>query len=114
MPSEICIAGIGEVLVDVFENGEVTVGGAPFNVTFHLHQLLAALSLGKGTFVSAVGHDSCASSIRRAAERAAMATRYLAEGDRATGSADAFRRGDGYGVDIQPIARAAERRTAQY
>lgn len=101
MPSEICIAGIGEVLVDVFENGEVTVGGAPFNVTFHLHQLLAALSLGEGMFVSAVGHDSWASSIRRAAERAAMSTRYLAEVDRSTGSALVFERDGGAGFEIK-------------
>jgi len=28
------VAGIGEVLIDVFENGQTTLGGAPFNVTF--------------------------------------------------------------------------------
>ena len=101
MSSEICIAGIGEVLVDVFESGEVTVGGAPFNVTFHLHQLLAALSLGEGAFVSAVGPDSWGFSIRRAAERAGMSTRYLAEVDRPTGSALVFERDGGAGFEIR-------------
>jgi hypothetical protein len=54
MSSKQCVVGIGEILMDVFENGEATLGGAPFNVAFHVHQLLNALSLGEAVVLSAV------------------------------------------------------------
>ena len=50
--------GIGEVLLDVFEDGAETVGGAPLNVTFHLNQLMHALSVGEARFISRVGRDA--------------------------------------------------------
>jgi fructokinase len=102
MPSGICIAGIGEVLVDVFEDGKTTVGGAPFNVTFHVHQLLSRLSLGEGIFVSAVGEDEFGGMICRAAEGAGMSTHYLKRLNRTTGSAMVFERQGEAGFEIKP------------
>ena len=97
MNSKKLVVGIGEVLMDVFEDGEVTLGGAPFNVTYHLHQLLAALSMGEGLFVSAVGKDAWGSSILSAAASAGMSTEYLARVDHPTGSAMVFERDGGAG-----------------
>lgn len=102
MASGICIAGIGEVLVDVFEDGKTTVGGAPFNVTFHVHQLLSRLALGKGIFVSAVGEDEFGGMICRAAEGAGMSTHYLKRLNRPTGSAMVFEREGEAGFEIKP------------
>ena len=72
-----CVVGIGEVLMDVFESGQVTLGGAPFNVIFHVHQLLAALSMGEAAIVSAVGPDAWGSSIRNAVAQAGMSNAWL-------------------------------------
>lgn len=48
----------GEVLFDVFPDGEEKIGGAPFNVAYHLHHFgLNPL------FISAVGEDSSGSRI---------------------------------------------------
>lgn len=49
--------GIGEVLLDLFEDGEATIGGAPLNVTFHLNQLMRTLGVGEARFVSRIGQD---------------------------------------------------------
>jgi len=102
MSSKQCVVGIGEVLMDIFESGEATAGGAPFNVTFHLHQLLTALSMGEAVFLSAVGHDRWGSHIRSVVAAAGMSTDYLAEVDRATGTALVFVREGGAGFEIQP------------
>jgi fructokinase len=93
--------GIGEVLMDVFENGQATLGGAPFNVIFHLHQLLAALCGGEAVFVSAVGSDPWGASIRGAIAQAGMSTDWLKEVDKPTGSALVFENGGGAGFEIQ-------------
>ena len=51
----------GEVLFDIFEDGSRVLGGAPFNVAWHLQGLgLAPL------FVSAVGQDDYGNEIRKA------------------------------------------------
>lgn len=102
MSSEKCVVGIGEVLMDVFANGEATLGGAPFNVVFHLHQLLTTLSVGEGVFVSAVGPDAWGSEIRRTVTAAGMRTSFLAEVPRKTGSALVFEHEGGAGFEIQP------------
>lgn len=102
MSSKMYVAGIGEVLMDVFESGEATLGGAPFNVAFHLHQLLTALSLGEAVFVSAVGIDSWGQSIRSAVAAAGMSTSFLAEIEKPTGSALVFESEGGAGFEIQP------------
>jgi len=101
MSSKQVVAGIGEVLMDVFENGQATVGGAPFNVTFHLHQLLTSLSMGEAAYVSAIGHDAWGRQIRSAAGDAGMSVDYLAEVDRPTGSALVFEREGGAGFEIK-------------
>jgi fructokinase len=94
--------GIGEVLKDVFENGDTTLGGAPFNVTFHIHQLLTGLSMGEAVFVSAVGRDALGSSIRSAVAAAGMSTEYMAEVDQPTGTALVFEHEGGAGFEIRP------------
>jgi fructokinase len=96
------VAGAGEVLMDVFENGAATLGGAPFNVVFHLHQLLTALHMGEAVFLSAVGRDPWGRSIRSAVAAAGMSTDYIAEVDRPTGWALVFEHGGGAGFAIQP------------
>jgi fructokinase len=101
MPLKQCVAGIGEVLMDLFENGEATVGGAPFNVVFHLHQLMQALSAGEAIFVSAVGVDARGRQIRSEIAKAGMSTRYLAEVKRPTGTALVFEHDGGAGFEIQ-------------
>jgi fructokinase len=100
MPTNSCVVGIGEVLMDVFESGEATVGGAPFNVTYHLHQLLQGLSMGEALFLSAVGADDWGRKIRSTMAAAAMSTQYLAEVKRATGSALVFEHEGGAGFEI--------------
>lgn len=102
MPSKKCVAGIGEVLMDVFENGQATLGGAPFNVAFHLHQLLSSLSMGEAAFVSAIGADPWGRSIRSAVAAAGMNDRFLEVVDRPTGSALVFESGGGAGFEIKP------------
>lgn len=96
-----CVVGIGEVLMDVFENGQATLGGAPFNVIFHVHQLLAALSIGDGVVVSAVGPDAWGSSIRNAIAQAGMSTSWLTQVDKPTGSALVFESEGAAGFEIQ-------------
>jgi fructokinase len=101
MPSKMCVAGIGEVLMDVFQDGQATLGGAPFNVAFHLHQLLNALSIGEAAFVSAIGVDPWGRSIRSAVASSGMTTRFLEAVDRPTGSALVFEHNGGAGFEIR-------------
>lgn len=101
MSSRQCVVGIGEVLMDVFENGQASVGGAPFNVTFHLHQLLTALSMGEAVFLSAVGRDAWGLHIRSVAASAGMSVDYLCEVDRPTGTALVFEHQGGAGFEIK-------------
>jgi fructokinase len=75
--STLCLAGIGEILMDKFSDGMATLGGAPFNLTFHLHQVLAALGQGEAVFVSAVGDDTWGKDIRKQAEEAGVVMTYL-------------------------------------
>jgi len=89
--SGLCLAGIGEILMDRFDSGAVTLGGAPFNLTFHLHQLLAALDLGETAFVSAVGEDAPGDDIRSQVTQAGMSPRYLTvDQSHPTGAARVF------------------------
>jgi fructokinase len=88
--------------MDVFENGQATVGGAPFNVTFHLHQLLTSLSLGEAVFFSAVGRDEWGRQIRSVAVSAGMMADCICEVDHPTGSALVFEHEGGAGFEIQP------------
>lgn len=101
MCSSICVTGIGEVLMDVFENGQSTLGGAPFNVVFHLHQLLKALSMGEAYFVSAVGRDGWGRQIRTALADARLSSEFVAEVEHSTGSALVFEHRGGAGFEIR-------------
>lgn len=102
MPSKLCVVGIGEILMDVFQDGEATLGGAPFNVAFHLHQLLSALSLGQAVVLSAVGRDAWGRSIRAQVASAGMPTGYLTNVDRRpTGTALVFESKGSAGFEIR-------------
>ncbi len=99
-----CVVGTGEVLMDVFENGNATLGGAPLNVIFHFHQLSTATALwhGDAVILSAVGSDPWGRYIRSAVAAAGISTDYLAEVERPTGSALVFESEGGAGFEIQP------------
>jgi fructokinase len=101
MLSRRCVAGIGEVLMDIFEDGEATVGGAPFNVIFHLNQLIQALSMGEAFFLSAIGRDDWGHKIRANVAAAGISDRYLAEVEHPTGTARVFEHEGGAGFEIQ-------------
>jgi fructokinase len=101
MPLERCVAGIGEVLIDLFDHGEATVGGAPFNVVFHLNQLVQVLPAGETVFLSAVGRDEWGRKIRSSFANAGISLRYLAEVDQPTGTALVFEEDGGAGFEIQ-------------
>jgi fructokinase len=58
-PQAVEIIGLGEVLWDLFSDGK-RLGGAPFNFTFHCHQLGHAAAM-----VSRVGDDDLGAEIRR-------------------------------------------------
>ena len=59
----------GEVLFDCFPDGKTVLGGAPFNVAWHLQGLgLQPL------FVSAVGNDAQGEEVRRTMQSWGMAT----------------------------------------
>lgn len=62
----------GEVLFDCFPGGEEVLGGAPFNVAWHLQ------AFGEQPcFVSRVGEDATGSAVRRAMADWGMDTAYL-------------------------------------
>ena len=63
--------------MDRFDTGAVTLGGAPFNLSFHLHQLLTALELGEAVFVSAIGNDEPGDEIRAKVGQSGMSTDFL-------------------------------------
>jgi fructokinase len=102
MSSEMVIAGIGEILMDVFENGKATLGGAPFNVAFHVHQLLMAPYLGHGVMVSRVGKDHWGDFIRSSVEKSAMSLDYIAvDPQHSTGTASVIESKGEAGFEIK-------------
>lgn len=103
MKSKIQITDIGEILMDVFESGSATVGGAPFNVAFQAHQLLSASGRGRGDMVSAVGEDKWGSHILAAVKDASISTEYIAvSAKHPTGIASVFVGGGEAGFEILP------------
>jgi fructokinase len=99
------ITGIGEILMDVFESGSATVGGAPFNVAFQAHQLLAANDRGRGDMVSSVGNDRWGRHILATVEGAGISTEYIrVNPDHPTGIASVFVGGGEAGFEIAPDA----------
>lgn len=75
------LAVFGEVLFDCFADGEQTLGGAPFNVAWHLQ------ALGdKPLFISRVGNDALGEQIREAMQDWQLSTQGLQrDNDHATG-----------------------------
>lgn len=59
MNQQLCI--FGEVLFDIFPDGEQVLGGAPFNVAWHLQAFAQ-----KPLFISRIGNDRQGEAIRRA------------------------------------------------
>ena len=99
------ITGIGEILMDVFESGSATVGGAPFNVAFQAHQLLTASGRGRGDMVSAVGEDRWGKHILDAVAGAEISTEYIhVEHAHPTGTASVFVTVGEAGFEIAPDA----------
>ena len=99
------ITGIGEILMDVFESGNATVGGAPFNVAFQAHQLLTASDRGRGDMVSAVGDDKWGRHILSTVEGAGISTEYIhVEPKHPTGIASVFVGEGEAGFEIKPDA----------
>lgn len=66
------IAVFGEVLFDCFADGSRILGGAPFNVAWHLQAFGAAPS-----FISRVGRDAAGEQIRQAMADWGMSQAYL-------------------------------------
>lgn len=75
MPKSIAV--FGEVLFDCFEDGSRILGGAPFNVAWHLQAFGAAPS-----FISRVGSDDAGNEIRDAMHDWGMTQHYLQVDDR--------------------------------
>jgi fructokinase len=74
MPSSpVEIVGVGEVLWDLLPGGR-QLGGAPFNFTFHCHQLGHAAAM-----VSGVGADDLGLEIRAAVRRLGLSDVYIQE-----------------------------------
>jgi fructokinase len=67
------IVGLGEVLWDLLPSGR-QLGGAPFNFTFHCHQLGH-----RSVMVSRVGKDDLGCEVRDAVRRLGLSTPYLQE-----------------------------------
>lgn len=67
-----CPVVFGEVLFDCFPDDQVVLGGAPFNVAWHLQAFGAAPLM-----ISRVGNDSLGRNIRQAMEDWSMALRGL-------------------------------------
>src|SRR5437870_3496104 len=65
------IVGLGEVLWDLLPSGP-QLGGAPFNFTFHCHQLGH-----RGVMVSRVGTDELGERIRRRVRELGLSDEYL-------------------------------------
>ena len=70
------IVGMGEVLWDLLPSGKV-LGGAPFNFTFHCHQLGHA-----AVMISRVGSDAPGAEIRDAMRGLGLDDRFVQDDDR--------------------------------
>lgn len=80
-PASVDVVGLGEVLWDLFPAGR-QLGGAPFNFTFHCHQLGHASAM-----VSRVGADELGREIRQTMRGLGLSDLYLQEdADHPTGT----------------------------
>jgi fructokinase len=102
MSTGLLVVGIGEILMDVFENGNATLGGAPFNVAFHAQQLLTTFRLGNGAMVSRVGNDHWGEFIRSSLRKSAMSLDYIAvDPSHSTGTASVIETKGEAGFEIR-------------
>jgi fructokinase len=102
IPKQLEFVGIGEALIDLFETGDSSLGGAPLNVAVHAHHLLEPLKLGRGIAVSAVGDDKWGAHARAVLTANSMAVDYLATNEHPTGTASVFVRDGNAGFEITP------------
>jgi fructokinase len=100
MPKRLEFVGIGEALIDLFESGDFSVGGAPLNVAVHAHHLLEPLNLGRGVGLSAVGEDKWGFHARSVVAANSMTTDYIATNRHPTGTASVFVRNGDAGFEI--------------
>jgi fructokinase len=70
-------AGIGEVLFDVFEDGNETLGGAPLNFAVHVNHLTSHLGVGHGIIVSCINSDRRGYRILDTLNLLRMSTRHI-------------------------------------
>ena len=70
-PHPIEIVGLGEILWDLLPSGK-SLGGAPFNFTFHCHQLGHPAAV-----VSRVGTDALGAEIRQHLAAAGLSDAYV-------------------------------------
>lgn len=100
MRRQLKFVGIGEALIDVFEDGSASLGGAPLNVAVHAHHLLAPLKLGSGIVVSAIGNDKWGAHARAVLTENQMTQEYVASNEHPTGTASVFVRNGETGFEI--------------
>jgi fructokinase len=94
--------GIGEVLFDVFEDRNETLGGAPLNFAVHAHQLASQLRVGQGTIVSCINSDQRGFKILDSLHRLRMSTRYVGkDSGHPTGQVAVFMRNGEPGYQIE-------------
>lgn len=92
--------GLGEALIDIFEDGAASLGGAPLNVAVHAHHLLQPLNLGHGVIVSALGSDKWGKYARNVLAENSISTDYIATNQHPTGTASVFVRDGQSGFEI--------------
>ncbi len=90
MGQDLKFVGLGEALIDLFQDGTASLGGAPLNVAVHAHHLLAPLKLGRGVVVSAVGEDEWGAYARTVLTENGMTTEWVATDEHPTGTASVF------------------------
>ncbi|HKQ85612.1 MAG TPA: PfkB family carbohydrate kinase [Candidatus Acidoferrales bacterium] len=100
MARDLKFVGLGEALIDLFEDGSASLGGAPLNVAVHAHHLLAPLKLGSGIVVSALGADKFGAQARAVLAENGMTTDYVATNECPTGTASVFVRNGEPGFEI--------------
>jgi fructokinase len=94
--------GIGEILFDVFEDGNETLGGAPLNFAVHAHQLASQLRVGQGTVVSCINLDPRGLKILDSLHGLRMSTRYIGrDTSHPTGQVSVFMRNGEPGYQIE-------------
>ena len=93
-----CLCIFGEVLFDHFPDGKQVLGGAPFNVAWHLQAFTQP-----ACFHSRIGIDAEGAQIKSAMEKWGMTTKYLQEDpERSTGMVNVMINNNEPAYDIVP------------